>query len=78
MIANPAAPYGLTHLAWAIALRTHSPCVGYRLADSLALRGLSPYGLTRLDSTPSHALKGQKLLAQGIALGNDGSKPVAL
>ena len=25
-----------------------------------------------------HALKGQKLLAQGIALGNDGSKPVAL
>ena len=37
MIANPAAPYGLTHLAWAIALRTHSPCVGYRLADSLAL-----------------------------------------
>ena len=60
------------------ALRTHSPCVGYRLADSLALRGLSPYGLTRLDSTPSHALKGQKLLAQGIALGNDGSKPVAL
>ena len=37
MIANPAAPYGLTHLAWAIALRTHSPCVGYRLTDSLAL-----------------------------------------
>ena len=61
MIANPAAPYGLTHLA-----------------DSLTLRGLSPYGLSRLDSTPSHALKGQKLLAQGIALGNDGSKPVAL
>ena len=25
-----------------------------------------------------HALKGQKLLAQGIALGNDGRKPVAL
>jgi len=25
-----------------------------------------------------HALKGQKLLAQGIALGNYGSKPVAL
>ena len=38
----------------------------------------APYGLTHLDSTPSHALKGQKLLAQGIALGNDGSKPVAL
>ena len=28
-------------------------------------------------STP-HALKGQKLLAQGIALGNHGRKPVAL
>ncbi|MBL1009285.1 MAG: hypothetical protein JJO71_37320 [Escherichia coli] len=52
--------------------------MGYHLADSLALRGLSPCGLTHLDSTPSHALKGQKLLAQGIALGNDGSKPVAL
>ena len=25
-----------------------------------------------------HALKGQKLLAQGIALGNAGRKPVAL
>ena len=25
-----------------------------------------------------HALKGQKLLAQGSALGNDGCKPVAL
>ena len=25
-----------------------------------------------------HALKGQKLLAQGIALGNYGRKPVAL
>ena len=25
-----------------------------------------------------HALKGQKLLAQGITLGNYGSKPVAL
>ena len=25
-----------------------------------------------------HALKGQKLLAQGIALGNNGHKPVAL
>jgi len=25
-----------------------------------------------------HALKGQKLLAQGIALGNDGCKSVAL
>ena len=25
-----------------------------------------------------HALKGQKLLAQGIALGNNGRKPVAL
>ena len=25
-----------------------------------------------------YALKGQKLLAQGIALGNDGCKPVAL
>ena len=29
-------------------------------------------------SFPPHALKGQKLLAQGIALGNYGSKPVAL
>ena len=27
---------------------------------------------------PPHALKGQKLLAQGSALGNDGRKPVAL
>ena len=25
-----------------------------------------------------HALKGQKLIAQGSALGNDGRKPVAL
>ena len=78
MIANPAAPYGLTHLADSLTLRGLSPYGLTRLADSLALRGLSPYGLTRLDSTPSHALKGQKLLAQGIALGNDGSKPVAL
>ena len=29
-------------------------------------------------SFPPHALKGQKLLAKGIALGNYGSKPVAL
>ena len=28
--------------------------------------------------TSPHALKGQKLLAQGIALGNYGRKPVAL
>ena len=28
--------------------------------------------------TPLHALKGQKLLAQGIALGNHERKPVAL
>ena len=27
---------------------------------------------------PQHALKGQKLLAQGIALGNYGRKPDAL
>ncbi|MQN83528.1 hypothetical protein F7D74_05940 [Prevotella copri] len=31
-----------------------------------------------LESNPPHALKGQKLLAQGIALGNYGRKPVAL
>ncbi len=29
-------------------------------------------------SQKQHALKGQKLLAQGIALGNYGHKPVAL
>ena len=32
----------------------------------------------KLSGKPPHALKGQKLLAQGIALGNDGCKPVAL
>ena len=30
------------------------------------------------ESFAPHALKGQKLLAQGIALGNYGHKPVAL
>ena len=33
---------------------------------------------TELSHEAPHALKGQKLLAQGIALGNYGRKPVAL
>ena len=33
---------------------------------------------TCIVETNQYALKGQKLLAQGIALGNDGRKPVAL
>ena len=32
----------------------------------------------KLSGKPPHALKGQKLLAQGIALGNYERKPVAL
>ena len=36
------------------------------------------YGLKTQSSQKQHALKGQKLLAQGIALGNHGRKPVAL
>ena len=32
----------------------------------------------RTDGKTPHALKGQKLLAQGNALGNYGRKPVAL
>ena len=36
------------------------------------------YGLKAQKFQKQHALKGQKLLAQGIALGNYGSKPVAL
>ena len=32
----------------------------------------------RAEAPKQHALKGQKLLAQGIALGNYGRKPVAL
>ena len=34
------------------------------------------YGLKAQKFQKQHALKGQKLLAQGIALGNYGSKPV--
>ena len=34
--------------------------------------------ITQGDASKQHALKGQKLLAQGIALGNYVSKPVAL
>ena len=34
-------------------------------------------GLNCIGFTP-HALKGQKLLAQGNTLGNDGRQPVAL
>ena len=34
--------------------------------------------MTELSNFFAHALKGQKLLAQGIALGNYGRKPVAL
>ena len=41
------------------------------------LRSLFCYLLNFRKFCP-HALKGQKLLAQGIALGNYGSKPVAL
>ena len=36
------------------------------------------YGLKAQKLQKQHALKGQKLLAQGIALGNPGRKPVAL
>ena len=36
------------------------------------------YGLKAQKLQKQHALKGQKLLAQGIALGNNGRKPVAL
>ena len=36
------------------------------------------YGLKAQKLQKQHALKGQKLLAQGIALGNYGRKPVAL
>ena len=36
------------------------------------------YGLKAQKFQKQHALKGQNLLAQGIALGNYGSKPVAL
>ena len=36
------------------------------------------YGLKAQKFQKQHALKGQKLLAQGIALGNYSSKPVAL
>ncbi len=36
------------------------------------------YGLKAQKFQKQHALKGQKLLAQGIALSNYGSKPVAL
>ena len=36
------------------------------------------YGLKAQKFQKQHALKGQKLLAQGIALGNYVSKPVAL
>ena len=36
------------------------------------------YGLKAQKLQKQHALKGQKLLAQGITLGNYGRKPVAL
>ena len=36
------------------------------------------YGLKAQKLQKQHALKGQKLLAQGIALGNNGCKPAAL
>ena len=36
------------------------------------------YGLKAQKFQKQHALKGQKLLAQGSALGNHGRKPVAL
>ncbi len=36
------------------------------------------YGLKAQKFQKQHALKGQKLLVQGNALGNYGSKPVAL
>jgi len=43
-----------------------------------ALLPFSVYKLLNFASFAPHALKGQKLQAQGIALGNDGFKPVAL
>ncbi len=36
------------------------------------------YRLLKQKFQKQHALKGQKLLAQGLALGNYGRKPVAL
>ena len=41
-------------------------------------KGQKPLEAARPASFAPHALKGQKLLAQGIALGNYGHKPVAL
>ncbi|WP_417165833.1 hypothetical protein [Segatella sp.] len=40
--------------------------------------GLVPFLNRTFVSFAPHALKGQKLLAQGIALGNYGRNPVAL
>ncbi|MEH2874108.1 hypothetical protein V7T00_12185 [Segatella copri] len=50
------------------------------LASSLLLkfRMWFKYGLKAQKLQKQHALKGQKLLAQGIALGAYGRKPVAL
>ncbi|MGE9953283.1 hypothetical protein ACQRAV_01360 [Segatella copri] len=46
---------------------THTPCINEGCPYAKKQRGLPPY-----------ALKGQKLLAQGIALGIYGRKPIAL
>ena len=52
---------------------------GKKLGHPLSGNALIPYYIYRsFASFAPHALKGQKLLAQGIALGYYGCKPVAL
>ena len=47
-------------------------------ASGLSTGGAEAPEAARPEGFAPHALKGQKLLAQGIALGNYGHKPVAL
>ena len=57
----------------------HSCRISFRERDNLQnFRMWFKYGLKAQKFQKQHALKGQKLLAQGIALGNYGRKPVAL
>ena len=50
----------------------------YVYINILKFRMWFKYGLKAQKLQKQHALKGQKLLAQGIALGVYGRKPVAL
>nr|WP_302198001.1 hypothetical protein [uncultured Prevotella sp.] len=50
----------------------------YCICQRSLLRFSALYTLLKFRKFSPHALKGQNLLAQGIALGNYGSKPVAL